>query len=107
MTHNELGKYEFKKQSLTEIRKKMGLSKSKMAELLNLSANTLSKWETGTIVPDANSLAGIYSLAKENDITPEFFGLIDNMEPFQDNSMISLDFQTPGACIAHYTRKPR
>jgi transcriptional regulator with XRE-family HTH domain len=107
MTHNEQGKYEFKKHSLIEIRKKMGLSKSKMAELLGVPANNLSKWELGTLVPDANSLAGFYSLAKENDITPEFFGLIDNMGPFQDNSMISLDFQTPGACIAHYTRKPR
>ncbi len=70
------GMYEFKKDSLTEIRKRMGVSQNKMAELLGVPANTLSRWETGATVPDAGALAAIYSLAREQGVdTPLFFGM--------------------------------
>jgi transcriptional regulator with XRE-family HTH domain len=62
MTPINQGLYEFKKESLIELRKTMGVSQSKMAELLGVPANTLSRWETGATVPDASSLAAIYSL---------------------------------------------
>ena len=96
MTPIKQGKYEFKKQSLIDVRKKMGLSQAKMAELLGVPANTLSRWELGATVPDAKNLAGFYSLAKEHGITPAFFGLRDNVIPFQYNSAIFWDFQTTG-----------
>jgi transcriptional regulator with XRE-family HTH domain len=70
------GMYEFKKDSLTEIRKRMGVSQNKMAELLGVPANTLSRWETGATVPDAGALAAIYSLAREQGVdSPLFFGI--------------------------------
>ncbi len=96
MTPIKQGKYEFKNQSLIDVRKKMGLSQAKMAELLGVPANTLSRWEIGTTVPDARNLAGFYSLAKEYGITPTFFGLRDDIIPFQYNSAIFWDFQTAG-----------
>lgn len=68
--------YEFKKDSLIETRRRMGISQTKMAELLGVPANTLSRWETGVTVPDASALAAIYSLAKEQGTdTPPFFGI--------------------------------
>jgi transcriptional regulator with XRE-family HTH domain len=96
MTPIKQGKYEFKKESLIDVRKKMSLSQAKMAELLGMPANTLSRWEIGTTVPDAKNLAGFYSLAKEHGITPTFFGLRDSIVPFQYNSVIIWDFQTTG-----------
>ena len=68
------GAYEFKAESLIEIRRHLGMSQKRMAELLNIPSNTLSRWENKTTVPDANHLAGIYSFAKANRINPVFFG---------------------------------
>ena len=96
MTPIKQGKYEFKKQSLIDVRKKMGLSQAKMAELLGVPANTLSRWELGTTVPDAKNLSGFYSFAREYSITPAFFGLRDDIIPFQYNSAIFWDFQSTG-----------
>lgn len=74
MTPAKQGLYEFNNDILVEIRKRMGISQSKMAELLDVQANTLSRWETGINDPDASALASIYSLAKEHgiDIPPLF-----------------------------------
>lgn len=96
MTPIKQGKYEFKKESLIDVRKKMSLSQAKMAEILGVPANTLSRWEIGTTVPDAKNLAGFYSLAKEHGITPVFFGLREGIIPFKYNSLIVWDFQTTG-----------
>lgn len=76
MTPIKQGMYEFNKESLIEIRKRMGISQSKMAELLGVPPNTLSRWETGATVPDASSLAAIYSLVKEHGIDPPPFFVI-------------------------------
>jgi transcriptional regulator with XRE-family HTH domain len=96
MTPVKQGKYEFKKESLIDVRKKMGLSQVKMAEALNVPANTLSRWEIGTTVPDAKNLAGFYSLAKEHGIIPTFFELRGNFVPFKYNFIVLWDFQTTG-----------
>ncbi|MDD5094747.1 MAG: helix-turn-helix transcriptional regulator [Dehalococcoidia bacterium] len=76
MTPIKQGLYEFKKESLIEARKAMGVTQNKMAELLGVPANTLSRWETGATAPDATSLAAIVSLMKEHGLTPPvFFGI--------------------------------
>lgn len=69
------GTYEFKPESLVDIRKRLKISQGEMARLLDVLPNTLSRWETGATAPDANSLAKIYSVAKEHGITPNFFSL--------------------------------
>ncbi len=96
MTPIKQGRYEFKKDSLIDVRKRMGISQGKMAELLGVPANTLSRWEIGTTVPDAMSLAAFYSVAMEHDITPIFFGIRGNVKPFQYNLIVIWDFQTTG-----------
>lgn len=67
------GKYEFRPDSLVQVRERVGLSQAKMANLLGVPANTLSRWETGATSPDAESLAAIYSAAAEHGIAPDFF----------------------------------
>ena len=98
------GKYEFKKESLVDVRKQMGMSQSKMADILGIPANTLSRWEIGATAPDANHLAAFYSVAKGHCITPAFFGLRDDIIPFQYSLIVLWDFQTigiPGAWVQH------
>jgi len=96
MTPIKQGKYDFKKESLTEIRNKLGLSQRKMAELLGIPPNTLFRWEKGDTAPDAKHLAAIYSFAKEHGITPVFFNLRTGAKPFQYNLIVLWDFQTAG-----------
>ena len=67
------GKYEFKPESLVRIREKLGIKQTKMAEMLGVPANTLSRWETGATSPDAESLAAVYSAAMDQGIIPDFF----------------------------------
>ena len=67
------GKYEFRPDSLAAIRKKLGIKQAKMAEMLGVPANTLSRWETGATSPDAESLAAVYSTAMDQGVTPDFF----------------------------------
>ena len=67
------GRYEYRPESLVEIRNGLGLKQIEMAGLLGIPANTLWRWETGATKPDAESLAAIYSLAVEQDVTPKFF----------------------------------
>ena len=67
------GKYQFRPDSIVRLRKRMNLTQTKMAELIGVPVNTLSRWETGATTPDADSLAAIYSVAMGNDITPSFF----------------------------------
>ena len=81
------GLYEFRKDSLIEIRKELGVSQGKMAEILGVPANTLSRWETGATIPDAGSLASIYSLARDHGIdTPSFFGMREDLPPIKIGS---------------------
>jgi transcriptional regulator with XRE-family HTH domain len=93
------GDFEFKREVLGGIRKRMGLSQGKMAELLGVPPNTLSRWENGVTFPDANSLAAIYSIARKNNITPEFFGLRGvktETRPLRYRLIVLWDFQTFG-----------
>lgn len=93
------GTYEFKPSSLVEIRKRLNMSQVAMANLLGVPPNTLSRWETGATVPDANFLALIYSVAREHNVTPSFFSI--RREP-QDKRkpryrlVVMWDFQTLG-----------
>ena len=67
------GKYEYRPETLAGLRAQLSLKQAKMAELLGIPANTLSRWETGATTPDAEALASIYSLAMERGVTPNFF----------------------------------
>lgn len=73
MTPIKQGRYEYRPSSLIHLRQRLSLKQKKMAELLEVPANTLSRWENGATTPDAESLAAIYSLAKEHGVTAEFF----------------------------------
>ena len=64
--------YEFDASSIAVLRTRLKMKQTKMAELLGVPANTLSRWETGSTKPDAESLAAIHSIAMENGATVNF-----------------------------------
>lgn len=73
MTPAKPGRYEYRHSSLIQVRQALKLKQREMAKLLDIPANTLSRWENGATTPDAESLAAIYSLGREHGVTPEFF----------------------------------
>ena len=65
--------YVFQPSRLKTLRESLNLTQADMAALLNMPVNTVSRWERGSNLPDANSLAAMYSIAQERGVTPEFF----------------------------------
>lgn len=47
---------------ISELRKKGGLTQQDMADTLNVSRQTISKWETGVVLPDVDNLSRIGKL---------------------------------------------
>ena len=65
--------YRFRPAMLRELRERLNLTQAQMAHLLEIPVNTLSRWETGANLPDANALAAIHSIAADRGVTPQFF----------------------------------
>ena len=63
----------FQASGLVDLRRKLDLNQAELAESLDVPVNTLSRWERGSNVPDANALAALFSIAKERGLKPEFF----------------------------------
>lgn len=88
--------YSFNRAVIAEIRKKLSLSQSKFAELLDIPVNTLSRWEIGTTTPDADTLAAIYSIAKQYGISPNFFKRrleLEQVSKHRTKLLLAWDFQ--------------
>ena len=89
----------FQPDKLKTLRERLSLTQADMATLLNMPVNTISRWERGSNLPDANSLAAIYSIAQERGITPEFFVRKPNLITARSNRrMLAFhwDFQNRG-----------
>ena len=54
---------------LIELRKKNGYSQEELAEILNVSRQTISRWEVGTALPDAINLI---QLSKVFEVSADF-----------------------------------
>ena len=91
--------FSFQAAVLVGLRRELSLSQAQLAELLDIPINTLSRWERGSNVPDANALAALFSIAKERGITPEFFKeRRDTMNKSRkwENRIVDWDFQNLG-----------
>ena len=89
----------FQSTSLVDLRRELSLSQAQLAELLDIPINTLSRWERGSNVPDANALAALFSVAKERGVTPEFFKereCVMNKSRKWENRIVDWDFQNLG-----------
>ena len=63
-------------QFIKKLRKEKGLTQSQLAEKLNISFQSVSKWETGETLPDTNILL---SLCDELDVEEVIFH-VENQE---------------------------
>lgn len=91
--------YRFRPAMLRELRERLNLTQAQMAQLLEIPVNTLSRWETGANLPDANALAAIHSIAADRGVTPQFFEERGNaMIKLKNlkNRIIDWDFQNLG-----------
>ena len=70
-------------QKLKEIRKKFGLSQENLAEIMNVSRQAITKWESDEGLPDVSNLQG---LSKVFNLTVDY--LLDN-----DNSLPALSMK--------------
>ena len=99
MAPTKKGSFEFNPSVLIDIRNKLKISQAEMAKQIGVPPNTLSRWENKATVPDAQSLASIYSLAMDNGITPTFFSIRKDTKPSQiirDRLLVMWDFCTLG-----------
>ena len=91
------GRFEFDAGSIAQVRNRLGLSQKKLAALLGIPANTLSRWEIGTTTPDADSLAAIYSVAAQHGLSAQFFRRREKMAKAakgRTRLLVFWDFQT-------------
>ena len=94
MTPVKPGAYLFRKESITELRQRLGLSQAAMATRIGVPKNTISRWETGETTPDAQSLAAIYSLGMEVGIMATFFAPVKQKAPVRDAALVYWDVPT-------------
>ena len=91
--------YSFRPAMLRDLREQLKLTQAQMSDLLEIPVNTLSRWELGNNLPDANALAAIYSVAAERGVKPQFFEERRNsVNKFKKrkNRIIDWDFQNLG-----------
>ena len=90
--------YRFRPAVLRELRGQLNLTQAQMAGLLEIPVNTLSRWELGSNLPDANALAAVYSVAAERGIRPQFFEERSamNKRKTRKDRIIDWDFQNLG-----------
>ena len=91
------GRFKFDPGTIAQVRKHLGLSQKKLAALLGVPANTLSRWETGATTPDADSLAAIYSVAAQHGLSAQFFRRRQKMAKAakgRTRLLVFWDFQT-------------
>lgn len=87
------GSYLFRKESIAELRQRLGLSQAAMAERLGVPKNTVSRWETGATTPDGDSLAAIYSLGMEVGIVAQFFASTKQQTRVRDAALVYWEVQ--------------
>lgn len=71
-------------EKILSLRKQHGLSQEELAENLNVSRQTVSRWEMGTALPDA---ANILQISKLFNVSTDYL-LNDDYDTIQNNSNI-------------------
>ena len=93
MTPAKQGSYRFRRESIAEMRQRLGLSQSAMASMLDLPKNTVSRWERGETTPDAESLAAVYSLGMDKGVAADFFAPVKQKAAVRDAALVYWDIR--------------
>ena len=79
-------------EKLKELREKNGFTQEEIAQLLNISRQSVSKWERGITSPDIKSL---FKLSKLYNVTME--SMLDSEELIDFNTNINTPTSTPSS----------
>ncbi len=90
-------------ENLRNLRKQKGLSQEELAERLHVVRQTISKWEKGLSVPDANILIRIAEIFETTVSTL----LGDTVEPSEDKNIIAQKLEQLNALLAEKNRRSR
>lgn len=97
---------------LKELRKERGLTQEQLAERLNVSARTVSRWETGTNMPDLSVLVEISDLyevdireiisgeRKSGNMDEEMKDTLKQVAEYGEEEKKKLKKRMAGACTA-------
>lgn len=80
------------KESLSFYRKEQGLSQVELAEALDVSRQTISKWETGLVCPSADNLA---KLSKAFGVPADAFLRDDWIPPEPEVQVVEVPVEVP------------
>ena len=95
-------------EKIYELRKKNGLSQEALAEILGVSRQSVSKWETGEATPEVNkllSLSKLFGVTTDymlNDETEE-----ENVSETAKNEILSSDFEVTSVSESRPIKKGR
>lgn len=87
-------------ENLRNFRKQKGLSQEELAERLHVVRQTVSKWEKGLSVPDADLLIRIAEILETSVSTL----LGDTVEPPEDTNIIAQKLEQQNVLLAEKNR---
>lgn len=90
-------------ENLKKIRKESGLSQEELAERLHVVRQTVSKWEKGLSVPDADILIRISEIFEIS--VSELLG--SKVETFENKNIIAQKLEQLNALLAEKNRRSR
>jgi len=85
------------------LRKEKGLSQEELASRLHVVRQTISKWEKGVSVPDAELLVCLSEILE----TPVSVLLGDSVEPSTESSVIGQQLEQINAALAEKNRRSK
>lgn len=90
-------------ENLKNLRKEKGLSQEELAERLHIVRQTISKWEKGLSVPDADILIRIAEIFETSVSTL----LGDTVEPSNDRNIVAQKLEQLNALLAEKNKRGR
>src|SRR5690554_2047469 len=90
-------------ENLKNLRKQKGLSQEELAERLHVVRQTISKWEKGLSIPDANLLIRIAEIFE----TPVSTLLGDTVESSEESNIVAEKLEQLNTLIAERNRRSR
>lgn len=90
-------------ENLKNLRKQKGLSQEELAERLHVVRQTVSKWEKGLSVPDADLLIRIAEILETSVSTL----LGDTVAPSEDKNIVAHKLEQLNALLAEKNRQSR
>ena len=85
-------------EKISILRRDSGLSQDELAERLNVSRQSVSKWETGSALPDSDK---ILALAELFDVSTDFLLGVENTVSINVSGLSGKDIELINSIVSH------